>query len=107
MVANAAGVAVLSDAAWRQQFAADPNILGRSITLGNKQYTVVGIANPAFRLDARTDVWTPLPITESAEDHSNEYNFVGAFAVASLLTLLAVLTLVVKTLVERTGYRRR
>jgi sulfate transport system permease protein len=37
----------------------------------------------------------------------NEYNFVGAFAVASLLTLLAVLTLVVKTLVERTGYQRR
>ncbi len=37
----------------------------------------------------------------------NEYNFVGAFAVSSLLTLLAALTLVVKTLVERTGYRRR
>jgi sulfate transport system permease protein len=37
----------------------------------------------------------------------NEYNFVGAFAVASLLTLLAALTLVVKTLVESTGYRRR
>jgi sulfate transport system permease protein len=30
----------------------------------------------------------------------NEYNFVGAFAVASLLTLLAVVTLVAKTLVE-------
>lgn len=37
----------------------------------------------------------------------NEYNFVGAFAVASLLTLLALMTLIVKTLVERTGYRRR
>jgi sulfate transport system permease protein len=37
----------------------------------------------------------------------NEYNFVGAFAVASLLTLLALVTMVVKTLVERTGYRRR
>jgi sulfate transport system permease protein len=37
----------------------------------------------------------------------NGYNFVGAFAVASLLTLLAVVTLIVKTLVERTGYRRR
>jgi sulfate/thiosulfate transport system permease protein len=37
----------------------------------------------------------------------NEYNFVGAFAVASLLTLLAGLTLIVKTLVERTGYQRR
>jgi sulfate transport system permease protein len=38
----------------------------------------------------------------------NEYNFVGAFAVASLLTLLAVVTLLIKTLVEwRTGYRRQ
>jgi sulfate/thiosulfate transport system permease protein len=36
----------------------------------------------------------------------NEYNFVGAFAVASLLTMLAVVTLIVKTLIERTGYKR-
>jgi sulfate transport system permease protein len=38
----------------------------------------------------------------------NEYNFVGAFAVASLLTLLAFVTLVIKSLVEwRTDYRKR
>jgi sulfate/thiosulfate transport system permease protein len=37
----------------------------------------------------------------------NEYNFVGAFAVASLLTLLAVLTLIIKSLLERAGYQRR
>ncbi|MGH8199634.1 MAG: sulfate ABC transporter permease subunit CysW [Steroidobacteraceae bacterium] len=37
----------------------------------------------------------------------NDYDFTGAFAVASLLTLLAVLTLVLKSLVARTGYRRR
>ena len=38
----------------------------------------------------------------------NEYNFVGAFAVASMLSLLAVVTLIIKTFVERgTGYRRR
>jgi predicted permease len=77
MVPNAPGVAVLSDATWRQQFAADPGILGRSITLGNKPYTVVGVANPAFRLDAKVDVWTPLQIVESPTDQSNMYNFVG------------------------------
>ena len=33
----------------------------------------------------------------------NEYNEVGAFAVASLLTVLALVTLAVKLLVERTG----
>ena len=37
----------------------------------------------------------------------NEYNYVGAFAVASLLSILAVVTLIIKTLVERSGYRRR
>jgi sulfate/thiosulfate transport system permease protein len=35
----------------------------------------------------------------------HEYNTVGAFAAASLLTLLAVVTLVIKTLVERRGYQ--
>jgi predicted permease len=77
MVPDAAAVAVLSDSTWRQQFAADPNILGRSIILGNKQYTVIGVANPAFRLDAKTDVWTPLQITESPGDQANDYNFIG------------------------------
>jgi predicted permease len=77
MTPNSPGVAVLSNTAWRQQFAADPKIVGRSITLGDKQYTVVGVANPAFRLDARIDVWTPLQIAESPEDKSNDYNFVG------------------------------
>jgi len=38
----------------------------------------------------------------------NEYNMVGAFAVASVLSLLAVVTLIIKTLLEwRTGIRHR
>jgi sulfate transport system permease protein len=35
----------------------------------------------------------------------NEYNFVGAFAVASLLMLLAIVTLIIKTVVEWRVYR--
>lgn len=35
----------------------------------------------------------------------NEYNFVGAFAVASLLMLLAIVTLLIKTVIEWRGYR--
>jgi predicted permease len=77
MVPNAAAVAVLSDATWRQQFDADPNILGRSITLGNKPYTVIGVANAALQLDGKVDVWVPLQIVESATDQANDYNFVG------------------------------
>ncbi len=77
MVPNAPGVAVLSDATWRQQFDADPGVLGRSITLGNKQYTVIGVANPAFRLDSKVDVWVPLQIVEAPNDQANDYNFIA------------------------------
>ena len=86
MTPNAPGVAVLSDAAWRLRFAADPNIVGRSITLGNQNYTVVGVANPAFRLDSEVDIWTPLQIAESPEDKSNDYNFVGRLKPGVTLT---------------------
>jgi sulfate/thiosulfate transport system permease protein len=42
------------------------------------------------------------------ENLYQDYNMLGAFAVASLLSLLAVVTLVVKTVLEwRTGYRHR
>ena len=77
MALHAPGVVVLSDAAWRQHFGADPNVLGRAITLGDEKYTVIGVANPKFRLDAKVDAWVPLQIAEGPEDQNNSYNFVA------------------------------
>ncbi len=77
MAPHAPGVVVLSYATWRQRFGADPNIVGRAIILGNQQYTVIGVADPKFRLDAKVDVWTPLQIAESPKDQANDYNFVA------------------------------
>ncbi len=74
---HAAGVAVLSEGLWRTRFGGDPGILGKAITLGNQQYTVVGVGSSKFRLDARVDLWTPLPLAESAGDQSNQYNIVA------------------------------
>jgi len=77
MAPNAAGVAVLSDASWRQRFAADPNIVGRVNKLGNEEYTVVGVASRRFELDSPVDVWLPLRISEAPGDQSNDFNFVA------------------------------
>jgi sulfate transport system permease protein len=49
------------------------------------------------------EVTTTVPL--HVEILYNEYNFVGAFSVASLLVLLTVLTLVVQHLVEWYGRR--
>ena len=55
-------VAVISDAFWRSRFAADPNLLGQTITLNGFPLTVIGIAARDFNgmiLEEPTQVWVP------------------------------------------------
>jgi predicted permease len=57
-----ARVVVVSDAFWRRQLDADERVLGRTLTLGGKPYTIIGVAQPRFTgidLD-EVDVWRPL-----------------------------------------------
>jgi predicted permease len=67
---DAASVAVISDALWRRHFNADPDVLGRQLSLvpisGNTvpPSTIVGVVGPEFggmasRM-APTEVWVPL-----------------------------------------------
>ena len=46
-------VVILTDASWRRRFSADPAVIGRSVTLDDLPYTVVGLLPPDFliRLD--------------------------------------------------------
>jgi putative ABC transport system permease protein len=46
-------VAILSDAMWRSKFQADPNVLGKSFSLGGKPYTIVGVMPSGFQFPVR------------------------------------------------------
>jgi putative ABC transport system permease protein len=46
--ADAAPVTVLSDRLWRRAFAADPQVLGRTLTMRGHQYRIVGVAPASF-----------------------------------------------------------
>jgi predicted permease len=62
-VATAAPVVVLSHAVWQQRLASDPAIVGKSLTLNGRNYTVVGVAPAAFTglvIGFSPDVWTPM-----------------------------------------------
>lgn len=63
---GAARTAVLSEGLWRARFGSDPRILGRTITIDARPYTVVGVA-PQVDLRRATDIWLPL-IPEAGED---------------------------------------
>ena len=54
---GAANVAVLSHEAWQTRFGADPNILGRRLTLNNENYSVIGVLPRGYRLPFDSDVY--------------------------------------------------
>ena len=56
---NAPPVVILSDRLWRRRFAADPQIIGRQITLDGFGYEVIGVMPALFehRLMPASDVW--------------------------------------------------
>jgi len=50
-------VIVLADNFWRNRFAADPGVLGRSLTIEEDQYTVVGVMPPGFDFPGSSSFW--------------------------------------------------
>jgi putative ABC transport system permease protein len=97
-------VAVISNALWRAQFAADPATVGHQIILDNQSYTVVGVAAQGFSFPERNDVWIPLALT--AENERNPA-FFGIEALgrlrkgATLQTLQAQLDIIAQRLAEQ------
>src|SRR5579864_4040286 len=60
---GAAPVAVLSENLWRSRFGSNPALLGQSITLDMRSFTIVGILPASFRYPdgaPRQDVWIPV-----------------------------------------------
>jgi hypothetical protein len=55
---------ILSDAFWRRRFGAAPDVIGKTIQLIDKTFTVIGVAPPEFKLSYpnATELWTPLTI---------------------------------------------
>jgi predicted permease len=56
-------VAVLSHGYWRSRFAADPNIIGTTVTVNGHPYSVVGVARPGFdgvEVGRQSQVFVPI-----------------------------------------------
>ncbi len=53
-------VAILSDALWTRRFDRDPDVVGRTLMLDDRQYTVVGVLPASFYFpDRESEIWTP------------------------------------------------
>ena len=58
--AGSAPVVMLSHRLWQSRFGGDPKVIGRTVTLDNQGYTVVGVLAGDFRLLRWPDLWMPI-----------------------------------------------
>ncbi|MGH7485257.1 MAG: ABC transporter permease, partial [bacterium] len=77
--------AILSAGLWRLRFNSDRQIVGKSITLNGRQFTVAGVLRPNFLLNSevmpaegpmdKVDVILPLPLGANAEQQRGDENY--------------------------------
>ncbi|MCW5560230.1 MAG: ABC transporter permease, partial [Verrucomicrobiae bacterium] len=65
---NGPRAAILGHGLWQRRFGGDPNVLGRTITLNQHSYTVVGILPARFQYPEPFQLWTPLALSETAAE---------------------------------------
>jgi len=80
---NGRNAVILTHAFWTRRYAADPGIVGRSITLDNTPRTVVGVLPASFDFSGvftpttRVDFLLPFPISPETDLWGNTISIVG------------------------------
>lgn len=74
-------VVILSESFWRDQFGADPNIVGHDITLDGAGYRVIGVMPAKFQFPIASDpvdtvkLWTPIAMTDREKAVRGEHHY--------------------------------
>jgi putative ABC transport system permease protein len=56
-VPGAAGVLLLSHGVWQRRYAADPSVIGRTVTVNGAPHTIIGVMPPGFQFPERAQLW--------------------------------------------------
>jgi predicted permease len=80
-----AAVVILSERVWRRLFNADPQVVGKTIVLNGNSFTVAGVLQAGFQLNAevmpsefpmdKMDLFLPLPLGADAEKNRGDENY--------------------------------
>lgn len=77
-VAGAPGTVILSYAYWQTHFASSPSVVGRSLTIDDQPYTVLGVMPPEFRFPSSTvRLWTPQRFGEDVYQDRTDNFIIG------------------------------
>lgn len=63
-----ARVVLLGHGVWQRQFGADPNVVGRAISLDEQSYTVIGVLPPTLNFPSDKELFVPLALSAKELD---------------------------------------
>ena len=69
-------VVVVSESFWKRRTGGDPNFVGKTITLNDKVYTVVGVMPARFQFPRKFEIWKPLALDPEEERHGKQFTLV-------------------------------
>jgi predicted permease len=54
------GVAVISSRLWQRRFSGELDVIGKTLQLNGKSFTIIGVAPPELQYPAKLDAWIPI-----------------------------------------------
>jgi len=77
---NAARVVVIGEGVWKSHFASDPQILGKTMTLGSEPYVITGVVSSSFDFQDfgdQPEVWVPFQLDPNSNDQGHFFQAAG------------------------------
>jgi putative ABC transport system permease protein len=66
-------IVVLGEKMWRSRFGADPHLIGKTIALDSRPFTVIGVVPAGIELLFPGEYWIPFPLVRSPELRRQHY----------------------------------
>ncbi len=68
---------VLSYGLWQSRFGGNPAIVGKSLSLGNEPYAIVGVMGKQFVSEPAADLWLPFQFPPVSHDMNSNFHVAG------------------------------
>ncbi len=70
-------VAVISYGLWQRRYGGDRTVIGRTISLGNEGYTIIGVLSRRFEPEEPSDLWLPFQFDPNSQNQGHYFQVAG------------------------------